>query len=124
MFSSTDECFKFGEYWHDLKLPSGVQNVRWLFGDDKSHYPFMSVSFDLVDAQFDLWAKNCGVQMKARGKGKFWDKDLETGGFLSVMKYENSRYCIGVIRTPIPEETRYVDNKAYFGCPLDNLIDY
>jgi hypothetical protein len=122
--SFSNECFKIGESWHDLKLPDGAKNMRWLFGDNEKHFPFMSVTFDLEDEQFDIWAKKCGVALDKIGKRKFWDKDLETGGFLSVVKYESQRYCVGIIRTPIPEEKRYVDNKEYYGCPLDELINY
>ena len=120
------ECFKIGESWQDFTLPNDMKNVRWLFGDDKHHTPFMSISFDIDDAVFESWAHSCSVDMKPLGKNKFWDKDIEVkgGGTVSVVRYKNGRYCIGIERTNIPEFEQLVNGKPYFGCPLDGPINY
>lgn len=124
--SEINNCFKIGSQWHDFILPNNMKNIRWLFGDDKHQTPFMSVSFNIDDIDFDVWAKNCNVKMEKLGRDYVYIIDIQnnTGGSISVMKYKDNRYCIGVERTNVPDVSKNVNGKPYLGCPIDGPIDY
>jgi len=127
-FSAANEndCFKAGDNWHDLMLPNDMKNVRWLFGDDETITPFMSVTFNINVQEFERWAVSCNVDMKEIKKNGFWTRDIEfsSGGFISIVKYKNDRYCIGVERSAQPGVVKKVNGKSYLGCPIRGNIDY
>ena len=126
---AVNNCFKIGDEWHDITLPSDMKHVRWLFGDDKDQTPFMSITFDIDSSQFESWALSCGVDLDSIRKKRYWSIDLDdlktkTGGFVSVVKLKNDRYCIGVERTAQSGIVKKVNGKSYLGCPIRGVIDY